>query len=879
MAKFTSHKAQTCGIPLGGIGTGSVELFPDGEFHQWQIYNTPRWATCCREAKVDDGEAYTGDLSFWVRTEEDGRSPIVRKLGQRTDPEEFTYRMYTWNKPVEEISFDGRFPVCDLTYRDGALPIHLALRAVSPFVPHDADRSATPGFVLTFRAENPTDHPIRVSLLGRSLGAFLAPDGKQSYIREVGRRAALSIVSPGDAYNSGGICLSVEGDGRTTCIGGDYRRYLQEYVAASSFGISQESFLFGFREYGRLPDDPAHCLLSYVAPEGTDRPSPEVLATLTDDEIEARYARIAPLASARALLMRIGHCNPGFPHGRADKEAFLACYYRQIGRMEGDLPGAFGAGALCHSLTLAAGEATEIRFYYSWYFPNHISEDGRMMGHYYETLFQNADEVNRCLAEDRPDRSASAFADLLYDTSLPDAYSECWSSQLSTLVKCSWWLKDGKFGIWEGLGYCGFHTTDITYHASFGLLALFPSLQLAQMEMGAAFQREDGRVHHFFTPDLYHTDWGFDRVDMNPQFVLMVCRDWLFTGDDGYLCRMYTPVIRAIESIALLDQNGDGLPDSETGRNTYDAWHFSGTPAYISILWLAALKAGIRLAEAMNDHRHRQLWQAMLNRGKRSLEQLLWNGEYYDLWRTADTTDGCLMTDQLDGEWFLRMIGLSGNLPDSRIRQVAKVILAHNYTDEGGLINASCPAGHSTTLYTYQNCQAEAQWTGIGYAFAALLLCEGNGKDALRLIETIHRSQSRLGHYWDHWECGYRYSRPLSSWSTLHAALGLGLDVSCGLLRLRPAISSTQKTPFRAPLCTPAGLGQVVYSTDGMILDCVEGALPITVLELPGRLGASLSLNGVAIDYTLSLSRDGAQLTMSAPLTLTPGDRLAITAR
>jgi uncharacterized protein (DUF608 family) len=30
MAKFISHKKQECGIALGGIGTGSVELFPDG---------------------------------------------------------------------------------------------------------------------------------------------------------------------------------------------------------------------------------------------------------------------------------------------------------------------------------------------------------------------------------------------------------------------------------------------------------------------------------------------------------------------------------------------------------------------------------------------------------------------------------------------------------------------------------------------------------------------------------------------------------------------------------------------------------------------------------------------------------------------------------
>lgn len=42
MAKITTTKNHTSGIPLGGIGSGSVELLPDGEFHYWQIANPPR---------------------------------------------------------------------------------------------------------------------------------------------------------------------------------------------------------------------------------------------------------------------------------------------------------------------------------------------------------------------------------------------------------------------------------------------------------------------------------------------------------------------------------------------------------------------------------------------------------------------------------------------------------------------------------------------------------------------------------------------------------------------------------------------------------------------------------------------------------------------
>ena len=79
MARIIYEKAPESGIALGGLGTGSVELFPDGEFHQWQIANQPRWSTVCNESAADDGESSTGALSFWIRTEEADGTVRIRK--------------------------------------------------------------------------------------------------------------------------------------------------------------------------------------------------------------------------------------------------------------------------------------------------------------------------------------------------------------------------------------------------------------------------------------------------------------------------------------------------------------------------------------------------------------------------------------------------------------------------------------------------------------------------------------------------------------------------------------------------------------------------------------------------------------------------------
>lgn len=814
MAKIVMTKPSASGIALGGIGAGSVELFPDGEFHYWQIANPPRLTEVCWDNKVDDGESSTGALSFWVRAETDGGRPIVRKLGMKTEPEDFTYRLFPWNKPVEQISFDARFPVCELQYGDSALPCRLTGRAVAPFVPHNTDIAATPGFYMDFEIGNPQAEPLTVSLLGTLTPTFCNDGGCINTLSKDPGSVSVTMrpAEKTDAPNCGEVGFSIGGDGEKSFVAGEYRRFIKEYIFDDdNFGVSQESVLFGFRDTGRLPDSEA----------GSPPPEiPENAQALSDREIAALFNEYIRYPFAASVLRRIRATMPAFPENKAEQALFLAAMKGQ-NRLHTQDPAAFGAAALCSTVRLAPGEKKTVRFIFTWYFPNHFSKDGRRLGHYYENLFRGAAEANAFLREHPAvfDKTA-AFSKLLYDTSLPEAYPDCWSGHLSTIVKCSWFLKDGKFGLWEGLGFCGFHTTDITYHASFGLLALFPELQLRQMRMGAAFQREDGRVHHFFTPDLDHVGNGYERVDMNNQFVLMVLRDYLYTGDKNYLKDMWPHVTGAIASIGELDADGDGLPDRDTTRNTYDAWNFSGTPVYISVLWLAALKAAVRIAEETGNGAYAESWQNLLKKGLASLETRLWNGEYYNLWRCGEKKDETLMTDQLDGEWFLRVSGLSGNLPDDRVRAVMKVILDHNFDPEVGLINASCPEGRQTTLFSHKNCQTEAVWTGIGFVTAALCLSVGLPDDATALVAAIQDNQSRFGALWDHWECGHHYTRPMSSWTMINAALGLQIDAARRIVRLRPVAEN-----ITLPLCFPGVLAKAEIRNGKADIHVIEGSL------------------------------------------------------
>ena len=812
MAKITTVKTHASGIALGGIGAGSVELLPDGEFHFWQIANPPRLTRVCFEDKVDDGEGSTGALSFYVREKKGNNKPVVRKLGMKTDADDFTYRMFTWNKPVERIDFDGRFPMCDLDYTDSALSCKLSLRAVSPFVPFNSDISSTPGFYMDFTAENPTDSDIEISLLGTLVPDFANKDeGNVNSLHTLGNGYAVHIepAKKSDSPCCGDVCLSVSGDGDKSYITADYYRFMKEFIADSKLGVTQESVLFGFREKGCLPNTEIG-----TKPD----PLPDNLTALSDEELDALCEKYKKYPYVSSILNRILYCNPDFLSSRENKIFFLDnCYNRNERRGED-----FGGCALCSRVTLKPGEKKNIRFILTWYFPNLTSKDGEILGHYYENLYKSSPDANRFLEEgyDRIFKSAVDFSELLYSTDLPSIYPDAWSSNLSPMIKCSVYLKNGKFGLWEGLGYCGLHTTDITYHASFSLIGLFPDLQKKQMKMGAEFQREDGRVHHSFKPDMKCADNGFERVDINMQFVLMVLRDYLFTGDKEYLLQLWENVKRAMDSTELLDTDNDGLPDYGTKRNTYDAWNFSGTPVYIDVLWLAALKAAAVIADKVGDKSCSDKWNTILLNGKKSLEEKLWNGEYYNLWRNKDDTDESLMTDQLDGEWFLRMIGLDGNLPDERVRSVIEFIFKNNFDSEQGLVNATVPENRWTSIDTYNNCQTIAVWTGIGYAFSALALSVGETEISDTVVDSIHNNQLRLGHFWDHWECGHHYTRPMSSWSTLLAVSGLKIDCENKKLSFNP----TEKN-ITFPLVIPDVLAKVAFNDGKLNIECIHGNL------------------------------------------------------
>ncbi len=629
------------------------------------------------------------------------------------------------------------------------------------------------------------------------------------------------------------------------------------------------SVLRRFREDGNLPN-----LTPGQPPE---LPEPLDTTSLFERERQALLKQLLQYPFVYDKYRRLTLVDPQLPQSTEFLEE-IAMNVRELAERQCE----WGCAALCSRQRVEPECEGEALFALGWFFPNHISTTGANLRHQYEHWFPSSLEVANYLLENAHQlrERTQALVEAIYGSSLPPEVADAISAQCSTLIKCTWWTKAGHFGVWEGLGCCGFHTTDITYQGSFPIISLFPDLQKMQMSHGATFQRADGRVHHLFSPDFSMVDNGFDRVDMNPQFVMLVARDYLWSGDRDYLQRLYPHVVRAMESTLQMDTDGDALPDSDTGRNTYDVWDFQGSPSYICSLWLGALKSAVRLAQEVGDADRATAWRTLYDRGVQSFIRELWNGEYFVLWRDGELVDECCMSDQISADWFFAVNGWEPVIPEDYIDPALDAIMRHTFRPGEGLRNASYPPGKAHRLAASGNLQADALWTGIEYTVAALLIARGRVPEGMAIVRDIHDRHLRAGRFWNHVECGDHYYRAMSAWTLLNALTGFAWDAPRAEMTIAPRIRAPES---RYPFFTPLGWG--IYTgidnakSSRARIALKEGEMRLHTVRLPhwrGSRPVTVKMNDQALRVQVTPDGQGIAIHLPTATSLTKGHEMTI---
>ncbi|KAJ8616113.1 hypothetical protein MRB53_035485 [Persea americana] len=361
----------------------------------------------------------------------------------------------------------------------------------------------------------------------------------------------------------------------------------------------------------------------------------------------------------------------------------------------------------------------------------------------------------------------------------------------------------GRFLYLEGVEYIMWCTYDVHFYASFALLMLFPKIELSiQRDFANAVLREDTRKVKF----LADGNWGIRKVkgavphdlgthdpwhemnaynihdtskwkDLNPKFVLQVYRDFAATGDMSFGRDVWPAVRAAIDYMEQFDRDDDGLIENDGFPDqTYDAWTVHGISAYCGCLWLAALQAAATMAHRLGDMAFADKCKSKFQKAKPVFESKLWNGSYFNYDSGSSSNSKSIQADQLAGQWYTASSGLPPLFDEGKIRSSLQKVFEFNVMKvrggRMGAVNGMSPNGKVD-----ESCmQSREIWTGVTYGVAATMLFSGKEHQAFTTAEGIFFSgwsEEGFG-YWfqtpEGWTMDghYRsliYMRPLAIWA------------------------------------------------------------------------------------------------------------------
>jgi len=491
--------------------------------------------------------------------------------------------------------------------------------------------------------------------------------------------------------------------------------------------------------------------------------------------------------------------------------------------------GRYASALLTRPVTLAPGEEKEVRFVLAWHFPN-LGAIGipPLVNHMYARRFADArgvagyvlDHVDRLVGDTRKWHAA------FHGGTLPRWLLARLHSTVGNLATGTcYYLENGRFWGWEGVGCCAGTCTHVWNYAQ-APARLFPALERSvreKQDLGVGFQADGlvsfrGESHQAYA------------ADGQAGTILKCYREHRMSGSDLFLERNWPRIRKALEYLLRRDGNDDGLIE-DGQHNTYDV-NFHGANTFVGSLYLAALRAGEEMARERGDDAFAARLHRVFEQGSRHSVKRLFNGEYFvqdvDLKKHPKHQygDGCL-ADQLFGQGWAHQLGLGYLYPRDKVQKALDSVWKYNWAPdvgpqneahkpqrwfarpgEAGLFTCTWPKsphlGPDSVLYR------DEVWTGIEYQVAGHLVREGQAKRGLAMVRAIHdRYHPRKRNPFNEVECGDHYARALASWGVYLALLGFDYHGPRGHLRFSPRLAPAA---FQAAFTTAEGWGTFTQS-------------------------------------------------------------------
>jgi non-lysosomal glucosylceramidase len=674
------------GVPIGGLGTGSIGRTFRGDVARWHLdVGRHRF-----EPVLADG------FALFVGRPDGSSTATVLAVRPPGD----ALRGWGWDLPIGGGTYHALFPRAWQTFEPDAVDVRLVGEQLSPVIAGDLERSELPVGVFEWWVENPGPEPLTVGILA----TFADPPGGPDHGPAPGRCHELRSDPSID-----GVVFGDPGDGAPTALRGTLALAVGaadgwKTSMRATFDPHTDTDLWNdFATDGRLLDQtsPARATSPTAGPAGAAIAATTVLAPGERRSVRFALAWDLPMVE--------------FGAGRRWWKRYTRGWGR-TGERAWDLA--------VHALAEAPSWRSAIE---AWQRP--IIDDPERPAWYRAALFNElyflvdggtfweAGEVDG--PPPGPD-DVGRFALL-----------ECVDYPFYDTVDVDFYGSFALLELYPELELRGIRDL----HATIAIDD--PTSVPIQASGREAPRKVAGAVPHdvggpgddpFHRPNWYRYQDVNGWKDLGPKFVLQAWRDAVAAGPagDGLIFEVFPAVDIVLGRLSAADRDGDGLPEHDGEPDqTYDTWPMRGPSAYGGSLWLAAVAAAERMAHRLGDEVAERRWAGWFERAQVAFDRRLWRGRYFAYDDGGGPSSDSIMADQLCGQWYADVTGLGDLLPADRVDAALRTIHATNVCRFGGgrmgAVNGMRPDG-SVDRSSEQSAEV---WIGTTYALAAFMIGRG----------------------------------------------------------------------------------------------------------------------------------------------------------
>ncbi len=729
------------GVPLGGLGSGSIGRTYRGDFSRWHL----------DVGKHKFETIYANQFSIFVSQGNNSQAHVLSPLN-----DVFTQLDWNWDMPVDVGTYYGLFPKAWYVYEWGELPVNLLQKQFSPVIPNNYKESSYPVGTFEWLVENPTNETITLSLMFTwqnmigAIGIAYQPLGdKYNYAYSNGNITGIVLTREGNE-------VSEEWDGEFAIATKNSPNWTISYRSRFSANSKASDLWEDFADDGNLDDinntTPAEILEEIGG------------ALSVKMELEPGDRQTIPFVLSW-----------DFPIMELD-------WHRQWFKRYTRFFGITGRNAW--SIAIEA-----LQHYKEWEeeidkWQKPILEDASRPDWYKTALFNELYYLvdggtfweNGLVAEGPmyEGEGIGRFGFLeCFDYIFWNTFDVLYYASYS-LVQL--WPELQKQTIRDFIAAVPINDSTIT--------PIYATGGSGPRKLPGSVPHDIGYEDAWFIVNSYRYRDSNMWKDLNSKFVLQLYRDYVFTNDSTLIEDGWDSVVMALEYLHNFDTNGDHIPENEgVPDQTYDEWEMDGESAYCGGLWLAALEAAIEMGLLIGDTANVTLYMGWLDIGKISYETKLWNGEYYNYDTSESSHFDSIMADQLAGQWYCDATGLDPIVPEAHILSALQKIYNFNVLQfsngEMGAVNGMRPNGDVDKTSE----QSQEVWTGTTFALAAFMIHRGMIQEAWDtawgIYNVVYNTNSTKNRgYWfrtpEAWDItgNFRaslYMRPQSIWAIEHA--------------------------------------------------------------------------------------------------------------